>query len=294
MKWLFSVLLVLSFKAQALTIGSYNIRNFDYDERSRVQTDKHTLEDVLTSISFDLLGVNEINNVPEFQNFVSRKLRGFSVRLSTCGGSHGQRLGFVYNTSKLRLLSFNEELSVTNPGQGDSCTSGSRPLGVGYFEEIATGTKFYAIQVHLKAGDNADALNKRFKQYEIIEQFVKELIGKGHKNIVLVGDFNTTGYSTRTQDYNKFTAMVRNAGLVDLSANVGCTSYWWGGTDDGIEDPSVLDHLLVTPAFKTNAQARAEVHAHCKKVSCRSASPRDLGDTYEGVSDHCPQTARIR
>lgn len=294
MKWLFTVLAVLSFEARALTIGSYNIRNFDYDERARIHTDKLALETVISSLNVDLLGVNEINNVPEFQNFVSRKMRGYSVRLSTCGGAHGQRLGFVFNTTKLKLLSFNEELSVTNPGQADSCTSGSRPLGVAYFEEIATGEKFYAIQVHLKAGDNADALNKRFAQYKIIESFVKELIAKGHKNIVMVGDFNTTGYSTRTQDYNKFTAMVRAAGLTDLSANVGCTAYWWGGTDDGIEDPSVLDHLLVTPAFMKNAQARAQVHAHCAKVSCRSASPRDLGETYEGVSDHCPQTARIR
>lgn len=295
MKLFFGLLVVLTSTAFAgLNVGTYNIRNFDYDERARTHTDKSALQNILTDIKFDLLGVNEINNAPEFERFIATKFSAYNVRLSTCGGAHGQRLGFVYNKSKLKLLSFNEELSITNPGSQGSCNTGTRPLAVAYFEELSSGEKFYAIQAHLKAGGNASDMNKRAQQYSILEKFVKDLVAKGNKQIVISGDFNTTGYTLRDSDYSKFTSMVRNAGLVDLSANVGCTAYWWGGTDDQIEDPSILDHILVTNDFLKNKQAKTQTHGHCKQLSCRSASPQQLGVSYEGVSDHCPQTVMAR
>lgn len=295
MKLFFGLLFLVSSSAfAALNVGTYNIRNFDYDERARTHTDKPALQNILNDIKFDLLGVNEINNAPEFERFIASKFSGYAVRLSTCGGAHGQRLGYIYNKSKLKLLSFNEELSITNPGTEGSCNTGTRPLAVAYFEELATGEKFYAIQAHLKAGGNPDSYNKRAKQYEIIQKFVKDLIAKGHKQIMVTGDFNTTGYTLRDSDYTKFNAMLRNAGLIDLSANVACTAYWWGGTDDQIEDPSILDHILVTNDFLKNKQAKTQTHGHCKQLSCRSASPSALGVSYEGVSDHCPQTAMAR
>lgn len=295
MKLFFGLLVLLTSSAfAALNVGTYNIRNFDYDERARTHTDKPALQNILNDLKFDLLGVSEINNVPEFESFIASNMQGYAARLSTCGGAHGQRLGYVYNKNKLKLLAFNEDLSVSNPGTPGGCYAGSRPLAIAYFEEIATREKFYAIQVHLKSGGNPDSYNKRAKQYDVIQKVVKELVSKGHKQIVLTGDFNTTGYTLRDQDYSRFTGMLRNAGLVDLSASVACTAYWWGGTDDGIEDPSHLDHILATPDFFKNKQAKTQLHGHCKKVSCRSASPAELGVSYEGVSDHCPQTVMAR
>jgi endonuclease/exonuclease/phosphatase family metal-dependent hydrolase len=295
MKLFFGLLVLLTSHAFAgLNVGTYNIRNFDYDERARTHTDKPALQNIMNDIKFDLLGVNEINNAPEFEKFIASKFTAYSVRLSTCGGAHGQRLGYVYNKSKLKLLSFTEDLTITNPGTQGSCNTGTRPLAVAYFEEVATGEKFYAIQAHLKAGGNAADMGKRFQQYTILENFVKDLVAKGNKQIMVTGDFNTTGYSLRDSDYTKFTAMVRNAGLIDLSANVGCTAYWWGGTDDNIDEASVLDHILVTNDFLKNKQAKTQTHGHCKQLSCRSASPQELGVSYEGVSDHCPQTAQAR
>ncbi len=50
---IFALLFTLS--AQALTIGAYNIRNFDYDERSRIKTNKQELSLLLSSLKFDVL-----------------------------------------------------------------------------------------------------------------------------------------------------------------------------------------------------------------------------------------------
>jgi hypothetical protein len=81
--------------------------------------------------------------------------------------------------------------------------------------------------------------------------------------------------------------------MIDLAQNLGCSAYWWGGSDDGIEDPSLLDHIVVTPGLRKNTN-QAQVSGHCKKVSCRQASLKDLGVSYESVSDHCPITATIQ
>ncbi len=294
MKHLFVLIaIVLHFPARAgLAVGTYNIRNFDYDERSRVRTDKPALETILQSMRFDLLGLNEINNTQEFERFVARRFSGYAVRLSTCGGAHGQRLGFLYNQSKLRLLAFNENLNFS--GDNGGCYAGSRPAAVGLFEEIESGTRFYAIQLHLKSGGNASDVRKRYEQYQLLADLVAEMRRAGQRNVVAMGDFNTTGYNARNEDYRRFTAMVRTAGLIDLSANVPCSAYWWGGSDDGLESPSLLDHILVSPDFLRVSAPRATVGGHCAQVSCREASPTELGQSYRGVSDHCPQTVTIR
>ncbi len=292
----FALLALLVTTAHAgLTVGTYNIRNFDYDERARIRTDKPTLQGILRGLNFDLLGVNEINNVQEFGRFIARAMPGFDVALSRCGGAHGQRLGFVYNKNKLKVLRFDEEMVFSGAGDTGGCDTGSRPAAVAQFEELGTGVKFHAIQVHFKSGSNPASAAKRVQQYNLLAQLVRELAAQGNRNVIAMGDFNTTGYLDRNSDFTAFNGMLRSAGMVNLSAGLRCTSYWWGGSDDGIETPSVLDHVIATPGMLNNrTNARTTVGGHCQAVSCRAATPAQLGSSYTGVSDHCPQTATIR
>ncbi len=285
---------LFSLSAQALTIGAYNIRNFDYDERSRIRTNKQELSSLLLSLKVDVLSIEEVNNTAEFERMISLKLPGHAVELSRCGGAHGQHLGFLYNTNTVELLSFNEDLSISEPGKGGSCDSGSRPLAIALFKVRATGQKFYAMTAHLKAGANTGSLSKRAKQIEIIRNTVIELRQKtGVQDFSIAGDMNTTEYLNRGADYKIFTKMVSDLGMIDLAANNACSAYWWGGTDDGIETPSLLDHIVVTPGLMKK-KTSAEAHGHCKKVSCREVPVRELGIIYESVSDHCPMTANIQ
>jgi hypothetical protein len=277
-----------------VNLGTFNIRNFDYDVRYQIHTNKPMLKDLLTNLKTDLLGVNEINNVAEFESFVAGNFPQFDVELSKCGGAHGQRLGFIFNKTKLKLLSFNEDLRVTLPGEAGACDAGSRPLAIAVFENIGTKVKFYAIQVHLKSGSQTNSQATRFKQYKIIADVVSELKVSAIKEFVIMGDFNTTGYLAKDQDYKEFNLMLKNTALHNLSQDVGCSAYWWGGSDDNIETPSLLDHVIVSKGLLAGStQTKTQVHSHCAKVSCSFASPTDLGETYAAVSDHCPQTATL-
>ena len=135
---------------------------------------------------------------------------------------------------------------------------------------------------------------KRAKQYEILRKIVANNVAKsGVKDFYIAGDLNTTEYLNRGADYRGLTKIVSALGAKDLAANLSCSAYWWGGSDDGIETPSLLDHVIVSPGLlKTSGAAKAG--AHCQKVSCREASLKDLGISYESVSDHCPITATIQ
>src|SRR5690606_36331051 len=106
---------LLSTNLLALTIGAYNIRNFDYVQRYRISTNKSALTSILQEVSADVLSVEEINNTLEFERYVEKNLPGYDVELTRCGGAHGQRLGFIFNTKVVDLLAFNEDLSISNP-----------------------------------------------------------------------------------------------------------------------------------------------------------------------------------
>lgn len=296
MKAFFSVLFLAStFSAQALTIGGYNIRNFDYDERYKIRTNKVELASMIQNLKVDVLSVEEINNTQEFEKFVESKLPGFGTELSRCGGEHGQHLGFVYNKNTIELLAFNEDLSIAEPGTPGSCDSGSRPLAIALFQIKATKQKFYGFTVHLKSGSQAASLKKRSKQYQIIQNTMQELKSKtGVQDFYVAGDFNTTEYLARGADYNDLNKAVKNMGMTDLASNLKCSAYYWGGTDDGIETPSLLDHVLVTPGLVKVKSPTAKAGAHCELVSCREVPIKQLGISYESVSDHCPLTATVQ
>jgi len=287
--------LVASLSVQAaITIGAYNIRNFDYDERYRIRTNKTELTSMLLNLKVDVLSVEEINNTAEFNTFITTKMPGYKAALSECGGEHGQHLGFIYNSNTVEMLSFNEDLAVSDPGQAGGCNSGSRPLGIALFQIKATKQKFYGMTAHLKSGSNPESIQKRTKQFEIIKNIIKELKSKtGVADFYLAGDLNTTQYISQGQDFKMLTKFVSDLGMVNLTDKLGCSAYWWGGTEDGMEDPSLLDHVVATPGL-IKTTVKPQLNGHCKKVSCKQASLAQLGVSYESVSDHCPITATIQ
>ncbi len=296
MKFLLALFTVItSLNVEAITIGTYNIRNFDYDSRSRVKTDKSALTSILENLNADVLSIQEINNTDEFHRFVARNLPGYKAALSECGGAHGQKLGFLYNTKTINLIDFTEDVSISNPGGHETCNDGSRPMAIAQFQIKENKQKFFGVAVHLKSGSQANSVYKRNQQYSLIIQKIKDLkYATNVQDYFIAGDFNTTEFITRGSDYQNLGKVVSNLGMVNLTQRVACTAYWWGGTDDGIETPSILDHLIVSPGLIKVNKPELKVGGHCQKVRCQQVSEHDLGVSYEGVSDHCPITSTIQ
>lgn len=276
------------------TIGTFNVRNFDYDERERIKTDKVQLAGLLKALKVDFLGLNEIDNKQEFEKLVATQLPGYEVKLSECGGAHGQHVGFLYNTSVVKFVSFKEDLTVSDPGgTSGGCYAGSRPLGIGEFQFVGSNEKFFALIAHTKSGGQTSSIQKRQRQYEIIGNVAAGLM-KTNKNVLIMGDLNSTGFLDKQEDYKNLTALTQKTGIINLSAKTACSAYWWGGTEDGIETPSLLDHVMASPNMIKTSVTQTTLFSHCAALACKESPIAALGVTYKTVSDHCPQTATIR
>jgi endonuclease/exonuclease/phosphatase family metal-dependent hydrolase len=277
---------------EPLIFASYNIRNFDYDMREDIPTNKSELAKIIKGINADLIAVQEIVQGDIFEAFVKKRLPNFSVSLSTCGGAGRQKLGFVYRTSKLELLKFIEDNSVSGGGK---CGRGLRPAAIGKFKIKSDSTEFTAFSLHLKAGGRPQNADVRFKQYGFITQIVESLKRDGQKNIVMMGDLNTTHYLLKDKYYARFVDFVSDNGLVDMASQIKCSSYWWGGRNDGKEYKSLLDHVMISQEFYNSFKSHSiSVKSHCEKSACKTSRADELGISYQEVSDHCPVVATLK
>lgn len=285
MAWL--LVLFVSNSFASLKLSTFNIRNFD--DASHV-TDVEKLRKLLLEVDADLFGVQEIVDVKDFQA-LAKKLPDYQFVASHCGGGGKQKLGYLYRTTKLTLLSVDEIAEIGNLDSSSSRGCGSlRPIFKALFQ-TNDGEQFTAMNVHLKAGSGERNYNRRHAQYRILEKFMNEA-KKEIKDLVVFGDFNTTGYILEDKDYHAFQEMLDGSSVQDLGKDLECTSYWTGpDRRSPYHQSSVLDHILTTERFLGKRVKEVSLYAHCKKMDCKDARPSELGDIYLKVSDHCPVAA---
>ena len=83
---LLPILLLPTNAFSKIKITTYNIRNFDYDSRADIMTNKSELLKIIESVDSDLIGVQEIVNKDAFIRFVAQYLPNYKVALTDCGG----------------------------------------------------------------------------------------------------------------------------------------------------------------------------------------------------------------
>jgi len=279
----------LTSASASLNIGTYNIRNFNPSDKFK-GTDTSELKKVISRLDADLIGVQEIKNKSAFDAFIRSQFKDYRTQISECGGSGRQKLGFVYNAKKLKLIKFWEDLrlSASSPDRSPNCNSGTRPAFMAQFINKDTGEKFTAIVLHLKAGGKERDITKRYYQIGVLSKMIQEIKASGHRNLVMMGDFNTTEFHKKSDLFVKFNTFIKNTDFENKSHNIQCSSYWSGGKDDGIEYPSQLAHVMNSKSWSRRFKSTTKLYAHCKAVKCKESPSDEMGVTYEKVSDHCP------
>ena len=160
---------------------------------------------------------------------------------------------------------------------------------MGEFRDRLTRKTFVALGVHLKAGGRSSSYRTRTLQYQMLVEMVKELNRRGQRDILIMGDFNTTGYVLSDSDYHNFSDMLGDTRMKTVSSRLECTSYWSGSNrSDNIEESSILDHIVYPSTFMGMRPSRFGVHSHCARAACENTSARQLGVSYQEVTDHCP------
>lgn len=278
--FLFIFISLISSAHARWTVSAYNIRNFDRDPDSG-KTNVQELTKIIREARSDVMAFEEIVNQTAFQSLMANALPGYDFKLSSCGGFGKQKIALAYNQSVFEFVSIVEDFSFS--GKPNACGS-LRPLLLVTLKHKKLGFLTTFGVVHLKAGGNSAAYQKRWQQYELLSKLSESF---KNKNLVLLGDFNTTGFNIKDEDYTKFEDFLSGSKLRTLSETLGCTSYWEGAPNDGVHDPSILDHIVIQDK-NMGAVEQVRTIAHCAKLSCRQATPADLGTSYNSVSDHCP------
>lgn len=283
--------LVFSFSSAVLSatrFATYNIRHFDSQS---TRTNKAELKRILDDLGADFITVEEIVNTSSFKTFLQKNYPNFRVVFSRCGGGGKQKIGFVYNAFKFKLNKYYEDARFSDPAapSGQASCGRLRPVLVGYFEKLKTREEFVVLGVHLKAGGQTRSYNTRKIQYLMLANLVKNLKRKGQNDILVMGDFNTTGYNLNDRDYHNFSDMLADVKMETVAQKINCTAYWSGANrSDNIEESSVLDHIVYPTNFLGERAQTIKVHSHCKKVRCQNTSEKRLGISYKEVTDHCP------
>lgn len=289
-----ALLLLTSLTLADIRISTYNIRNFNYDERYDIETDLPQLKKSIKDLNSDIIGIQEIINAQLFNDYIKKSFKNYKVMLTKCGGQNNQKLGVVYDAAKVTLIEFEENFEIVRPGQeinSQNCNQGSRPFAIAKFK-TKSGERINVIVVHLKSGGSQRALSKRYAQLNIIKKYI--LKNKMQDDTIILGDFNTTEYLFHGAYYKRFNSMMSELKMSSVSKSLSCSSYWWGGYEDGMEYPSILDHIVLPRTLNSKVDSlKVELGGHCKKTRCLPTETEKLDMYYHGVSDHCPITVTL-
>jgi len=284
--------------AGLVRIAHFNLRNFPLDERppsddlgySR-RTNICDLETVLSGLEADVMGFVEVCDTRRFPPILKRAggERPMKILFSQDGGRAGQHLAVAWNADSFELVEGPMEIAEV------AVKPGLRPgLAVRLRSKDQPAFDFTVVELHLDAG--RDDLRHRLDQLENTAKWIREWVEtSGDPDVVVLGDLNTVGGRDLglSGELHLMDAIMENAGLNRLENATGCTQYWSGrDRDDGVFEPSLLDHVFLRNLKATGA---ARSWLHCERLQCGELISR-IGDedgTFFDVSDHCPVTFEV-
>lgn len=280
MKFAF-LLLLFSFPGWARwSVSTYNIRNFDKDPGASA-TNLDELGKIIKEMQSDVMAFEEVINLKAFDALIKKNLPGYAYSFSECGGFGKQHLAVVYNPKTFEFIKHEEDMTFS--GNGSGCGS-LRPLFLVTLKNKATKREYTFGAAHLKAGGNDRAMAQRWQQYAKLELVAEDY---QKKNLVILGDLNTTGYNIKDKDFVKFEEFMNDSKMRTMAETIGCTNYWTGTAGGEEHQSSILDHIVIHDKNVSSVES-VKVGAHCSRTECLPATPVELGLSYQSVSDHCP------
>jgi endonuclease/exonuclease/phosphatase family metal-dependent hydrolase len=261
-------------------VVTWNLRNFP-DEHQDLELLRARLE----SLDADVIAVQEIKEPAALRALLPQ----WKLAISGRGGRGRQKLGVLYNPARVEL--------VGEPAEHDELSLGGRvrPAFSAYLRARGGGPDFHLVVVHLKA--MTEGYSQRAQQWPMLASIVGSLQendrGGGDQDVLVVGDFNTTGPpgGDTAEELRALEDLFGSAGLRRLPSARGCSTYWDGPRRDAWQEPSLLDLVWVGDlAEAMGGDAQAAALGHCARHRCEAFRSTDAYPDldFETVSDHCP------
>jgi endonuclease/exonuclease/phosphatase family metal-dependent hydrolase len=271
-------------RGDRMRVVSWNLENFSGSASGH---DLERLREIIEQLDPDVLAVQEIKDPEAF----AALLPGWEIALSHAGGRGHQLLGVAVRADRVELLDHAEHPQLSLDGR-------VRPAFSAYLRARGGGPDFWLMVVHLKA--MPDAINLRREQWPMLVTLARDGLSSGpgaaDHDLVLVGDFNTTGpvgAGARGPEIEQaeLAQVLARADLRRLHNASGCTAYYDGQRRDAWQEPSEIDLVWVRDLAES-LEPGTEVRSgtHCAEERCRDFRSTDAYPVrdYESISDHCP------
>ncbi|MCP4899527.1 MAG: hypothetical protein GY906_21385 [bacterium] len=281
-------------------VVSWNVRNFPLDERPQDadlgysrRTNICDLEDTLRGLQGDILGLSEIADTRRFPPILRRSggERRYGIAFSQRGGRFGQHVAVAWDREQFQSVGSPVEIVDVMVGNPDL-----RPALAVRLESLTNDLNLTVVSVHFKSAPRG--YKTRLRQYDALAEWVRNWVEQqGDDDVIVLGDFNTTGSENGdlADELAEMDSILGRAGLRRLVNPLGCSEYWEGrGARDGIQVPSLLDHIFVRGL--DGGAAEVDAWLHCKRFECTEliSQPGDEDATFWDVSDHCPITVDLK
>ena len=283
---LVAVALLLWCRREApLVLGTFNIQTFPH-----ASTDPEAVAVALAELDADAIAVQEIRDWGKFYATVDRASaltgrRYAAVLTKSCRDNSKGRLsvGVVYDTARLALKDY-RALS-----KGESCPIGQAPALVASLR-TTSGRALTLVSVHLSPGGKPSEVDQRKPQWEWLTSILPALREEFGSEVVVAGDFNTTGYLEASSDERRFIdELIESRALQLPTRALGCSEYWQRDRKVHRWEASLLDHVLASNQLSFGTP---EVLGMCAALACetQTTQPPKMGT----VSDHCPVRIELR
>jgi len=187
--------------SKSLILGSWNIRNFDDDRFNYGKRTQESLFYIAEIISkFDVIAVQEIcEDINPLKNLMSILGGEYDYILSDVThsslGGNKERLGFIYNTKKVKFTGIAGEIVLPKKLLISKETKDNRqfsrtPIGV---EFLSGWFRFTFSTVHIYFGSNSGntpQYKRRVEEIQAVAKYISTHAKKSPSNQILVGDFN--------------------------------------------------------------------------------------------------------
>lgn len=282
---LVAVALLLWCRREApLVLGTFNIQTFPHE-----RTDPEGVARAIAELDADAVAVQEIRDWGKFHATLDRASaltgrRYAAVLTASCRHNRNGRLsvGVVYDTARLELT---DHRSLS---KGDECPTGQAPALLASLR-TASGRALTLVSVHFDSGGEERRFERRKQQWRWVTSILPAL-REEFGDIVVAGDFNTTGYLVENHPERRFIdEMVERHALQLPTGALGCSEYWRPKKTVARWEASLLDHVLGSKELSFGAP---EVLGMCAALECeaQTAEPPAMG----AVSDHCPVRIVLR
>lgn len=255
-------------------------------------------------MDLDLLALQEILDAPDARQQMGRlreeldELTGgtWQVDLQGCGNESTQRVGFLWDATRLELEAFADSCQLngaaSGPGCSNACAGSLRPGRYARVESVREGgADFHVASVHLDSGRSDRDFDRRQVAIERIPFLAIDgtLIVESDRDVVLLGDFNTMGRGEPPE-----VAAEREIELFDealepgyrrVVSEPGCSEYFRG-------EGGLLDHVVVSTGM-AEAAVGSRVSGYCAVRECEELTGGEPA-AYNVLSDHCPVVFEVR